>query len=362
MGYGKVVSKEELEFIIRCYNSGMSMKEIGNLIDRRASTISSIFKHRGIIARPSAVRRYDLNDCYFDDLNSEGPAYWLGALIADGCISGNRVHLDAKADDVEWLEQFKTALGYTGKVYTYQRHPSSYSKSPKSTLSFTSVYMQDILKSYGFDNDKTHSAHFCEAVPDEMRRHHIRGLVDGDGSLHYLKQGDTWGISFVGTEALVTGVVNHLSSVLNLDIKVNPHKMIYSFHVGGVDKTKKIVDYLYSGSTYVLARKKLLAEECMKRVSKKRDLSHITSEDINELFVKYNNWNSVAIDLNLTISGLYQVKKRLGMETYRGKMWGISKEDILVAYKEFGTWEGVAKFYGVDRHTVRNKIISCNKK
>lgn len=263
------ISPEESDFIIELYREGSSTLKIGSLLDRRPSTIRNHLVRKDIPMRSSNERKYSLNDSYFDDLCNEGSAYWLGALTADGHIFGNRVTLDAKSDDMCWLEQFKEAIGYTGRIYKFPSCENRFSTKPRSSLSFTSHHMQHRLMEYGFTFDKTHSAHFCEKVPVNMLRHYIRGLIDGDGSICEVKKSNTFMISFVGTEELVPGVVVHLNVVLNLDIKVRPHKMIYCFSVGGVDNPKSIIKYLYSNSNYYLKRKKNMAEKCLQRMAKK---------------------------------------------------------------------------------------------
>jgi len=346
---------EESNFIVESYENGVSTTELGRLLARNKCSIAYHLKSQGVSCRHSNPKKYSLNDGYFDNLNSEGPAYWLGALTADGSINGNRTTLTAKHGDIGWLEQFKRALAYDGPIYT---SPSKgYTTNLMSRLSFTSKHIRQILQSYGFDHNKTCSAHFCEFVPEEMKRHYIRGLVDGDGSLMYYEKTDAWVISLVGTSALVTGVANHLSLVLNLGIKVRPHKMIYAIYIGGIDNTKKVISYLYKNSTYHLERKKERSEMCLQRVRKTRDLSYITSESIEELFNELQDWSKVASRFNLDASRLYGVRKRLGMGVSKEKkLRGVTTEEILQKYDELKTWYRVADFYNVSIKTIRNKL------
>ena len=350
----KIYPKES-EFIVESYKNGMSTTELGKLLNRNKCSIGGHLKLKGVSCRHSNPKKYTLNDNYFDNLNSEGPAYWLGALIADGSINGNRVTLTAKTSDIGWLNQLKNALGYDGPIYTA---PSKgYSTNLISKLSFTSKHMRETLQSYGIDNDKTHSAHFCAVVPKEMRKHHIRGLIDGDGSFMYSQKSDVWGISLVGTKALVTGTANHLSLVLNLNIKVSPHKMIYAFTIGGIDNTKKVASYLYDNSIYYLERKKERAMRCLQRVRKTRDLNYITPEIIEKLFNELKNWSDVASRLDLDVTSLYQIRRRFGMKVSKEKtLHNITEKDLLRIYDELGAWYKVANFYDVSSRTIRNKL------
>ena len=59
------------------------------------------------------MRVYDFNDNYFEIIDSEEKAYWLGFLLADGCVStthGNRVILQISSKDEEHLKKFKASV------------------------------------------------------------------------------------------------------------------------------------------------------------------------------------------------------------------------------------------------------------
>ena len=99
MSYGRPIGHNESQFIVDSYLGGSSTIQLGLFLGRRASTIRNHLVRKGVDRRSSNERKYTLNDSYFDDLSQEGPSYWLGALTADGSISGNRVSLDVKSSD-----------------------------------------------------------------------------------------------------------------------------------------------------------------------------------------------------------------------------------------------------------------------
>ena len=57
-------------------------------------------------------RKYHVNSNYFDTINTEGKAYWLGFLFADAAVHPNRpsVALSLAMRDVDHLKKFKRYL------------------------------------------------------------------------------------------------------------------------------------------------------------------------------------------------------------------------------------------------------------
>ena len=110
------MQQEHLE-IVSLYNSGKSSKDIGALKGRSRQYIDSVLKKENVTKRKRQhYVRFDVN--FFDVIDSEAKAYFLGLLFADGYNqeSNGCVRLQLHKRDRPTLEAFKQANSYTGEI------------------------------------------------------------------------------------------------------------------------------------------------------------------------------------------------------------------------------------------------------
>src|ERR1051326_62658 len=70
------------------YLAGESSSSIGRDPGIKVPTICDFLRRRGIKLRDTN-RHYAVNDRYFETIDHQDKAYWLGFLAADGTIGGN---------------------------------------------------------------------------------------------------------------------------------------------------------------------------------------------------------------------------------------------------------------------------------
>ena len=81
------VTLEEEQQIINLYQSGESMMDISNIVDRNPDTVVSRILHKNNIklrTASEANRKYIINEDAFSNINTELKAWALGILCADG--------------------------------------------------------------------------------------------------------------------------------------------------------------------------------------------------------------------------------------------------------------------------------------
>ena len=137
--------------------------------------------------RPLA-RRYVVNDGYFDP----GPrgrltpdqAYWLGYLLADGCVAFRKRDgvvrqfvLQAASKDKEHLLKLRQAL--SADYPLYGPHAGCWQ------LAIPSYRLCLALERYGVVPNKSFTA-TPPALTEDVANHWIRGVIDGDG--HFGRQ------------------------------------------------------------------------------------------------------------------------------------------------------------------------------
>jgi hypothetical protein len=221
--------------------------EIASIMHISESRITPILKISGIQPRkPSYHRNYEnkVTHHYFDIIDDEHKAYWLGFLYADGYNNEKffQVELTLKKDDIEILEKLKEDLNCSYEI--------SYKESVNANrLTIYSKQISETLKSKGCFQAKSLKLIFPneDQVPEHLIHHFMRGYFDGDGCI----SGDHF--SVIGTVSFL----DSFSSKLNLTkVKYISEGQAFRYAKHGRNNLKKIYDYLYKDATIFLERKK----------------------------------------------------------------------------------------------------------
>lgn len=182
----KELTKEEIEEIIDEYYKGkLRCNEISEkfLLTKRA--LGNILKEKGI--KSHRKNRYNLNENYFEVIDTEEKAYWLGFIYADGYIGDkryNNIVFSQKEDDGYIIEQFAKDIGYTGEVRVSKPNNGSFANAqPQVIINFSSSKMVDDLYNLNKLPIKTQSNSNLPPIENKLIRHFIRGYFDGDGSI-----------------------------------------------------------------------------------------------------------------------------------------------------------------------------------
>lgn len=274
----KKYSKELEELIISQYNSGVSpykmVKNIPELYGKRPSVIYGILKRNNIKSHKAFPltdeqrlnrRKYNVNDNYFETIDDEHKAYWLGFIYADGYITSteDKIGISLSENDKEHLNKFKTDIQFSGPINTYKIGETGYNdKTVYSRIMVTSKKMKNDLKRLGVSEHKTDILKFpsSDQIPYKYLNDFIRGYIDGDGSItHSSRQkSGTWNycIKIVGTLDMIENIQKFLNTNLKLEQRYpDRNKNNYQITIGGNQQVKKILDTLYSNATIFLDRK-----------------------------------------------------------------------------------------------------------
>ncbi len=143
---------------------------------------------------------------YFEKIDSNEKAYWLGWIISDGSITNNpkqnkfQLELTIKKEDEEILHLLEKDLGVTNKVYPSQKKYSRFSLGCKKLILD--------LEKLGISQNKT----FSVKVPQfdsQFNAAFIRGIFDGDGGFsHYQRSSGQIcnELSFCGNEFIINWI------------------------------------------------------------------------------------------------------------------------------------------------------------
>lgn len=263
------VSKEA--HIHRRYATGESSTSIATDYGLHFTTVLEIVKRNGGTVRSTGgQRKYTCNHSYFDNIDTEDKAYWLGFIVADGCVYQNvagskLVTIVLSTKDEEHLSRFLLQLEATHPI-RHNKRGSGYSERATCRVDITSQQLYDSLAKHGATPRKTFTAKWPDFLPRHLARHYLRGYSDGDGYFGaYSHSGHAdkspkpgWGI--IGTEAMCEGVrrflVNHgvhSKARVRQDGR-NPRMSTLSYR--GTEIVGRIYYLLYQDATVWLPRKR----------------------------------------------------------------------------------------------------------
>lgn len=204
-------------------------------------------------------RQYSVCDDWFEVIDTEEKAYWLGFLYADGYVtSGNKIGLSLATSDRSHVEKFKVAISAESPIKDYETQ-TSYGLAKYSRLLFTSKKMYDDLASHGLIERKTNTITFPTiSIKDELVSHFIRGYFDGDGSMSGLKK-ETYAIKICGTESILRSIEKFFP-IKNKERVLYERKegqVVKSLDISGSKQVIDCINYLYNNATVYLDRKYL---------------------------------------------------------------------------------------------------------
>lgn len=259
-------SKEWLQGAILKYGSFIATAEN---TEYNRKTISKYAKKFGI-ENPESSRRerkYALNESYFNRIDSEEKAYWLGFIVADGCLYHHKTSYDIQfslsLDDFDHMIKFAEAIGS-------EKIPEVKDQEDKQITFFrvSSKKMFNDLLNLGVTSNKTGNEHFPD-IPKEMTPHFIRGYFDGDGCISYYDVEDPYTFNIVCASKdflsdIAKNIFNSIGETL-VPYKVRNHAYI----INSVAKRKNyfIYKYIYKNSSVSLERKHKKIESFLRKYS-----------------------------------------------------------------------------------------------
>ena len=233
------------------YIQGNSAYKISDQINVPIGTVYNCLKNFGITrSNKENSRRYSLNHNYFSSIDSESKAYWLGFIQTDGYLLTNikGVGIALAEKDAGHLEKFKSDIEATYPIKVYQG--SGYSHSNYARIIVRSEQMWNDLNNIGVTPKKTKTTTPIK-ISQDLERHYVRGLMDGDGSIKISKDSRSgFRGDFVSANKEMAQYISERlgKGVIRLDGKKNVWYSEFSL-------TRENVEYLYGEATVYLQRK-----------------------------------------------------------------------------------------------------------
>lgn len=179
---------DKLDIINMYTHDKISTVKIGEKYGCSYGVIVKILDQYGIPRTHNGVRKYQLNEYFFDIINTQDKAYILGLLYADGCnfIKKSTISISLQEEDVEILEKIRLCIGSSHPLeyIDYSRkHDYGYTYKNQWRLLMFSKHMCNSLNAIGMTPNKSLTLEFPK-IDKSLYRHFIRGYFDGDGSIY----------------------------------------------------------------------------------------------------------------------------------------------------------------------------------
>lgn len=260
---GHKIPQDIQDEIVSLYNNGYKMQEIANKFNLTDSGVGGVLKKKNIETRNS--RSYLVNTFnydYFNEINSEKTAYWLGFIFADGYISnqGNIV-VGLKGEDISHIQKLKSDLNCLNKISKYATYDNRTNNTHEIVkLQFGTLKIANILHSYGLSPNKSLLAYpNLDLIPVELHRHFWRGVFDGDGSIfqrksRYIKDSyiNSWQVYLCGSYAMTLMFYHFLD---RLPAYFYHKDSIWYLSYSNRNNISIILDSLYKNANIYLDRK-----------------------------------------------------------------------------------------------------------
>lgn len=252
------ITDNELTKAINLYNEGFTLTKIVSSLNLNCSSsaIRGLLVRRGVQMR-SRGKQSNFNENYFDIIDDEHKAYWIGFIYADGNLTGNRLRIEIQSKDVEIINNIKTDLNSTNKIIIAKNE-----KKNNRAIGFCSDKMAADLNKYGVIENKTFKLKEIPNIPYPLIRHFIRGYFDGDGTVYIDSRHNSLRIGFYGTKDFLASIQIHLHKELGTSVNLIYKKTgCWLLSYAKQSDIKKIYDYLYADADLFLKRKKLKFQE-----------------------------------------------------------------------------------------------------
>lgn len=214
-------------------------------------------------------RKFIIDHHFFDVIDTEEKAYWLGFITADGCVYKTKLTINLQAADSPHLEKLAASLSSDYPVVPTGRSPLS---GPLVRWSASSPQIVRALKDLGITPRKSATVVPWQG-PTSLMRHYWRGMVDGDGGLTQFSMRrsapkDQWKVYLSGSRPCVEAFAAWASAVCGSRAKAtptNPSQTCWWWAVGGNRMAPLVIRELYGDCAISLDRKQALADLALAR-------------------------------------------------------------------------------------------------
>lgn len=278
MGRPRPITPEQGDEILAKYEAGESRNSIADRYGTSRRFLTNYLKERGARVRQCAevcATVLPKGNVFADAFTNPDTAYWVGFLMADGCISDTvgrhapSIILALAAKDTGHVQKFADFIG-TNTVRVNKRPASDAPARYDARYVISNRELAATLVSYGVTPRKTYTAKACDELA--MSVDFWRGYMDGNGTLRYRRRGNHVGacLSICGGSEKIIGQFSAFArSHIDAVCRVFMNKGAWTANLQGSNTAVELVRLMYGHGGVSLDRKQVIADDMMTRTWKK---------------------------------------------------------------------------------------------
>jgi hypothetical protein len=286
-----------------------SMSDIAKELKINSGTVSRNFDKLGLDKRNNKVDFSKINEFAFDKWSVE-MAYWLGFIAADGNVynKSNSIFIRLNYLDKGHLIKFSKFIGLEEeniKDYTYKNNLNS-KEYYSSYVYFSNKHIKERLVSLGIEPSKSYKMiDFIENVPEKYKIYFILGYFDGDGTIAYVSNRDSYCVGFCGNHLFMGKIELFFREKYGFNkVKVVKSGNVSSVMWGSIKDVKKFNEIYKSllSKYYYLDRKMNRMNKSLKICNvlfKEKRINWPSKEELEDL-IKLESFESIGRRYNVS--------------------------------------------------------------
>ena len=203
---------------------------------------------------------------FFEEIDNELKAYILGYIVADGSIvieprkdrpsTIKRVQFQCSINDLEVIELIRDSIAPNNKISFIKSKIINRTDAVRLRLANVKI-VNDLISLYDIKPRKTYDTLFkMPIIEEKLKRHFIRGFIDGDGSIGKRHFSMVINSKFF-LEDILECFLKNIPDLKYYIYKENrKYTDYYSLHFSVNKKSRlDLYNYLYKDCNYKLSRK-----------------------------------------------------------------------------------------------------------
>lgn len=277
MSRKSILTVTQEQEICQLYKDGNSIRKIANSFPVGRTRIGTILKKYKIKTKGTGnsycLRKYELDENYFESIDSKEKAYWLGFILADGYVGEDGLAIVLNIKDKNHLNKFLKDIksnSYVKEVLSKYKCKGEYKTTKSCRIDVYSKKMVSDLNKLGVYSGKS----LTVSIPNIKRKFYwslIRGIFDGDGSINL--SNNNMQVTICGSFSSIEWIRDFFIKELNI-LECPSHKQgkIYVLYIPSYSVKQKMLDKMYHNANIFLKRKYELYKK-----SKKINFDRITN-------------------------------------------------------------------------------------
>jgi len=211
------MKKYNINQIIEHLNNNHTITKIAKINDVSPQTITYHLKKHGYNFEDRRHlgnnRKHNIDINFFKKIDNKNKAYILGLIISDGYVD-NYTKLTFTSKDIELVELFKRKLKSEHKLAKYDIFDKRTNKTyTRYSLQIASKEIVTDLNKMGVYSNKSFNC-TLPIIPNNLMWHFIRGVFDGDGTIHQSKNEKLGRLRFgiIGSEKMLIEINNFFNT------------------------------------------------------------------------------------------------------------------------------------------------------